>query len=297
MSLASTLADNLAALRAAHLERHLRVISGRCGAVVQTDRGRAVDFSSNDYLGLASDPRLVAAAAAIGPRLGGGATASRLIAGNTDEHDALDAAIAEFFGAEAALSFSSGYAANVGIIPALVGRDDVIFSDELNHASLIDGCRLSRATIHVYPHADTAALIAPAGTPAATARNPLRDPRDRRLPRVPEPCALVVFGVTGDLSRKKLLPAVYDLAHRGLLPPDFVLLGFARQDWGDGDFESLAKAAASEAHSASRPARLLQSASKAGKSRVSPQWLSGMQRSPRTRTAWGSPSIATVANP
>lgn len=158
MSLASTLADNLAALRAAHLERHLRVISGRCGAVVQTDRGRAVDFSSNDYLGLASDPRLVAAAAAIGPRLGGGATASRLIAGNTDEHDALDAAIAEFFGAEAALSFSSGYAANVGIIPALVGRDDVIFSDELNHASLIDGCRLSRATIHVYPHADTAAL-------------------------------------------------------------------------------------------------------------------------------------------
>ena len=74
--------------------------------------------------------------------------------------------------------------------------------------------------------------------------NPLRDPRDRRLPRVPEPCALVVFGVTGDLSRKKLLPAIYDLANRGLLPPDFVLLGFARRDWGDGDFETLAKKAA-----------------------------------------------------
>jgi len=74
--------------------------------------------------------------------------------------------------------------------------------------------------------------------------NPLRDPRDRRLPRIPEPCALVVFGVTGDLARKKLIPAVYDLANRGLLPPGFVLLGFARRDWGDGDFEQLARKAA-----------------------------------------------------
>ncbi len=82
--------------------------------------------------------------------------------------------------------------------------------------------------------------------PAAQRANPLRDPGDRRLPRVPEPCALVVFGVTGDLSRKKLLPAIYDLANRGLLPADFVLLGFARRDWGDGDFESLAKKAAKE---------------------------------------------------
>ncbi|WP_025619111.1 glucose-6-phosphate dehydrogenase [Salinispora cortesiana] len=74
--------------------------------------------------------------------------------------------------------------------------------------------------------------------------NPLRNPQDRRLPRIPEPCALVIFGVTGDLARKKLLPAVYDLANRGLLPPSFVVLGFARRDWGDGDFESLAQAAA-----------------------------------------------------
>jgi glucose-6-phosphate 1-dehydrogenase len=74
--------------------------------------------------------------------------------------------------------------------------------------------------------------------------NPLRDPQDRRLPRIPEPCALVIFGVTGDLSRKKLLPAVYDLANRGLLPPGFVVLGFARRDWGDGDFETLAHEAA-----------------------------------------------------
>jgi glucose-6-phosphate 1-dehydrogenase len=76
--------------------------------------------------------------------------------------------------------------------------------------------------------------------------NPLRDPQDRRLPRIPEPCALVIFGVTGDLARKKLIPAVYDLENRGLLPPGFVVLGFARRDWGDGDFESLAKKAAEE---------------------------------------------------
>ncbi|GIG59543.1 glucose-6-phosphate 1-dehydrogenase [Longispora fulva] len=76
--------------------------------------------------------------------------------------------------------------------------------------------------------------------------NPLRDPQDRRLPRIPEPCALVIFGVTGDLSRKKLIPAVYDLANRGLLPPGFVVLGFARRDWGDGDFEELARKSAQQ---------------------------------------------------
>jgi glucose-6-phosphate 1-dehydrogenase len=71
--------------------------------------------------------------------------------------------------------------------------------------------------------------------------NPLRDPNDRRLPRVPEPCALVIFGVTGDLARKKLIPAIYDLANRGLLPPGFVVLGFARRDWGPGEFAEMAK--------------------------------------------------------
>jgi glucose-6-phosphate 1-dehydrogenase len=94
---------------------------------------------------------------------------------------------------------------------------------------------------------DQTAVPVPAASPPGTVTeraNPLRDPRDRRLPRVPEPCALVVFGVTGDLARKKLLPAVYDLANRGLLPADFALLGFARRDWGDGDFAALAKKAA-----------------------------------------------------
>src|SRR3954464_14258215 len=76
--------------------------------------------------------------------------------------------------------------------------------------------------------------------------NTLRDPRDRRLPRIPDPCALVVFGVTGDLARKKLIPAVYDLGNRGLLPPGFVLLGFARRDCGQGEFEQLPREAAEE---------------------------------------------------
>jgi glucose-6-phosphate 1-dehydrogenase len=78
------------------------------------------------------------------------------------------------------------------------------------------------------------------------ARNPLRDPADRRLPRVPEPCALVIFGIGGDLSRKKLIPAIYDLGNRGLLPPGFVLLGFARRDWGVGEFETLARESAEQ---------------------------------------------------
>jgi glucose-6-phosphate 1-dehydrogenase len=100
------------------------------------------------------------------------------------------------------------------------------------------------STVSTEPPATPAASpsTAPVGSPITS--NPLRDPADRRLPRVPEPCALVVFGVTGDLSRKKLLPAIYDLANRGLLPNDFVLLGFARRDWGDGDFAALAKKSA-----------------------------------------------------
>src|SRR5256885_11951598 len=76
--------------------------------------------------------------------------------------------------------------------------------------------------------------------------NQLRDPQDRRLPRIPEPCALVIFGVTGDLARKKLIPALYDLANRGMLPPSFVVLGFARRDWGDVQYEALGRQAAQD---------------------------------------------------
>jgi len=154
------LAAELARLRDLHLERHLRTTARRRGAVVQTDRGPAVDFSSNDYLGLAYDRRLIAAATAALEEHGVGASAARLISGNSPEHEALERKLAQFFGAEQALTFSSGYAANVGVIPALVSRGDVIFADALNHASLIDGCRLSRATVHVYPHADADTLAA-----------------------------------------------------------------------------------------------------------------------------------------
>ncbi|HEY9227092.1 MAG TPA: aminotransferase class I/II-fold pyridoxal phosphate-dependent enzyme, partial [Gemmatimonadaceae bacterium] len=154
LSLDDALTEDLDALRARDRERSLRRVWNRRGAVVETDRGPAVDFSSNDYLGLASDPRLAEAAARAMRDHGVGSGAARLISGNNVEHEALESEIAEFFGAERALTFSSGYAANVGAISALVGRDDVVFSDALNHASVIDGCRLSRATLHVYPHRD-----------------------------------------------------------------------------------------------------------------------------------------------
>ena len=76
--------------------------------------------------------------------------------------------------------------------------------------------------------------------------NPLRDPRDRRLPRIAGPCAMVIFGVTGDLARKKVMPAIYDLANRGLLPPNFALVGFARRDWADQDFAQIVHDAVAE---------------------------------------------------
>lgn len=153
-----TLGAELSMLDDTHLLRRLRFVGQRAGARIVTERGEKIDFSSNDYLGLASDQRLVEAMAAGARHHGVGAAAARLISGHTPEHEALDRELAAWFGADRALSFSSGYAANVGIIPALVGRPDVIFADGLNHASVIDGCRLSRATVHVYPHADINAL-------------------------------------------------------------------------------------------------------------------------------------------
>jgi 8-amino-7-oxononanoate synthase len=124
------------------------------------ERGRLVNFASNDYLGLASDPRVVAAASTAALKYGCGAGASPLVTGWTEEHEALAAEIAAFERTEAALLFPTGYAANVGSITALIGKPDVVYSDRLNHACLIDGARLSGATIRVYPHADVGALDA-----------------------------------------------------------------------------------------------------------------------------------------
>jgi 8-amino-7-oxononanoate synthase len=137
-------------------EGNLRALRSfeRDGAYVVTEDGRRLlNLSSNDYLGLASHPAIALAAARATAR-GAGATASRLIVGTDPAYRALEERLADFQGAEAALVFGSGYLANVGTISALVGPGDAVVSDELNHASIIDGCRLSRATIHRYAHRD-----------------------------------------------------------------------------------------------------------------------------------------------
>ena len=117
-----------------------------------------LDLASNDYLGLARDPRITAAAAAAAVRWGAGSTGSRLVTGSTDLHAALEADLAAFLGAEAGLVFSSGYLANLGAITALSGSGTTVVSDALNHASVVDACRLSRAHVVVTPHRDVAAV-------------------------------------------------------------------------------------------------------------------------------------------
>jgi 8-amino-7-oxononanoate synthase len=124
------------------------------------DGREVVNFASNDYLGLAGDPRLVRAATAALEEGGAGVGASRLIVGNHREHVLLEAAVADWLRSGGVRLFNSGYAANVGVLTALLGAGDVVFSDELNHASIIDGCRLSRAEIAVFPHRDARALEA-----------------------------------------------------------------------------------------------------------------------------------------
>ena len=146
--------EELARLEAAGLRRRLRHREERAGGVVD---GR-VNLSSNDYLDLAGDTRLAAAAGAAATRWGAGSAASRLITGGTALHRELEAALADWKGTQDAVVFSSGYLANIGTIGALASTDDVVFSDALNHASIIDGCRLSGAQVCVYPHSDLEAL-------------------------------------------------------------------------------------------------------------------------------------------
>lgn len=148
----------LDALHKRHLYRQLRVVAAGCDPWLERDGQRLLNLSSNNYLGLAGHSDVKAAAAAAASELGCGAGASRLIAGTSAIQIALETRLAHFKQAEAALLFSSGYMANIGVIPALVGPGDLILGDELNHASLIDGCRLSRATYQTYPHTNVAAL-------------------------------------------------------------------------------------------------------------------------------------------
>src|SRR5213082_3980680 len=144
--------EQLEALRARSLERKLREISSAQGPKVQIAGRRLINFSSNDYLGLAGDSRLREAAIGAIREFGVGAGASRLVSGTQSPHLGLESELAKWKQAEAALSFSSGYAAALGTVPALVSKDDVILLDKLCHASLIDGAKLSGAILRVFPH-------------------------------------------------------------------------------------------------------------------------------------------------
>jgi glycine C-acetyltransferase/8-amino-7-oxononanoate synthase len=148
------LKQRLDELESSGLRRRLRLIEGPQGAEVVLDGSPVLLLCSNNYLGLADHPRLRRAAADAALELGTGAGASRLISGSMTIHAELESRLAEFKGAQAALLFGSGYLANTGTVAALAGRGDVVFSDALNHASIIDGCRLTGAETFVYRHAD-----------------------------------------------------------------------------------------------------------------------------------------------
>jgi glycine C-acetyltransferase/8-amino-7-oxononanoate synthase len=150
----SEVAERLEELRERGLYRRLRLVEGPQGPRVLLDQREVLLLCSNNYLGLADDPRVREAAAEAARRWGAGAGASRLISGNMEPHRELEQRLAAFKGYETALLFGSGYLANLGAISALAGRGDVVFSDALNHASIVDGCRLCRAETFVYRHAD-----------------------------------------------------------------------------------------------------------------------------------------------
>jgi glycine C-acetyltransferase len=146
--------DELENLKSSGLYNRIRTLSSPQGAWLVVDGKRVLNFCSNNYLGLADHPLLVEAARKALEEYGVGPGAVRTIAGTMDLHIQLDRRLAEFKGVESAITFQSGFNANLGTIPALVGRGDAVFSDELNHASIIDGCRLSRAEIIRYNHCD-----------------------------------------------------------------------------------------------------------------------------------------------
>lgn len=153
-----TLEQELAQRRAQQLYRERHVLESPQGVEVRVGAETLLSFCSNDYLGLANHPQLIAAFCAGAERYGVGAGASHLVSGHSRAHHALEEELADFIGAERALLFSTGYMANLGVVNALADRHDVIFEDRLNHASLIDAARLTRAKVNRYPHVDTARL-------------------------------------------------------------------------------------------------------------------------------------------
>lgn len=150
--------DALLQLDAQGLLRHRQIVSSAQGPYLTVDGQSYLSFCSNDYLGLANHDLIKASVASGLAQYGVGAAASAVISGHSSAHDALESMLADFVGMPRALYFSNGYMANIGILQALATSGDVVFSDRLNHACIIDGARLSRADFKVYPHADTAAL-------------------------------------------------------------------------------------------------------------------------------------------
>ncbi len=146
--------EEISRIKAAGLLRRVRPLESPSEPEVVLNGKRVLCLASNNYLGLAAHPEVADAAAEAARRYGAGAGSARLITGGLVLHDELEARLAAFKGTESALLFSSGYLANLGTVAALVGPGDAVFSDALNHASIIDGCRLSRADVHVYRHAD-----------------------------------------------------------------------------------------------------------------------------------------------
>jgi 8-amino-7-oxononanoate synthase len=226
-------AAEIARLEQASLRRTRRVLDSAQGAHVRDTAGACVNFSSNDYLGLASDARLRAAAHAAIDAYGVGAGASPLVSGNLRAHDEAEKRFAAFVGLPRALLFPSGFAANLGILATLADADAEIFSDRLNHASLIDGMRLSRARVTVYAHGDAEDLAAK----VAASRAPVKivatdavfsmDGDIAPLPRLVETCErhdawLVIddahgIGVLGPRGRGSL-------AHFGIASPRIVYM-------------------------------------------------------------------------
>jgi len=187
------LSKSLVFLKKNNLFRDIKNRDSSQGSRIIIDGKEYINFSSNDYLGLANHPALIRASQRAMKKFGFGSGASRLLCGGSILHEELEKKIARFKGTESALVFNSGYAANTGIIPAIAEEGDAIFSDELNHASIVDGCRLSRAKTYIYKHKDTAKL-----------ENLIRKTKARRKIVVTDS----VFSMDGDIAPLKEL---YDI--------------------------------------------------------------------------------------
>src|SRR5512142_767234 len=158
MSKLDWITQEIEALKTAGLYNRIRTIGSPQGAWIVVDGRKVLNFCSNNYLGLADNPKMIAAAKKAIDEMGVGPAAVRTIAGTTTMHLELEKRLAAFKGVETAITFQSGFTANLATIPALVGKEVVIFSDRLNHASIIDGCRLSGGKIIPYEHCEPEAL-------------------------------------------------------------------------------------------------------------------------------------------